>query len=106
MSLNIAVFLALLLLLENQPTVGYHSAGIKGDDHLDIAVAILLWARTLPVEVAVSDSFLFALLREICLCSGLHRGVWLVLHVCPGTKVVVSSCIKLPLVLVRNFFDN
>lgn len=26
-----------------------------------------------------------------------QSGVWLVLHVCPGTKVVVSSCVKLPL---------
>lgn len=53
LSLNIADFLTLLLLLEDQPTVAY-SAGIKGNDHLDIAVAILHWARTLPVEIAVS----------------------------------------------------
>lgn len=53
MPLNIADFSALLLLLEDQPTATY-SAGIKGDDHLDIAVAVLLWARTLPVKVAVS----------------------------------------------------
>lgn len=53
LSLNIADFLTLLLLLEDQPTVAY-SAGIKGNDHLDVAVAILHWARTLPVEIAVS----------------------------------------------------
>lgn len=33
LSLNIADFLALLLLLEDQSTVTYF-AGIKGDDHL------------------------------------------------------------------------
>jgi len=53
MSLNIADVLPLLLLLEDQPTVTC-SAGVKGDDHLDIAVAILHWAGTLRVEMAVS----------------------------------------------------
>lgn len=53
LSLNIADFLALSLLLEDQPTVTYSSSPLIYA-HLDIAVAVLHWARTLPVEVTVS----------------------------------------------------
>lgn len=54
LSLNIAVFLALLLLLEDQSAVT-SSAGTKGNDHLDTAMPMtILRARTLPAELAPS----------------------------------------------------
>lgn len=55
LSLNIAVFLALLLLLEDQSAVT-SSAGTKGNDHLDTAMAmtILLRATSLSAELATS----------------------------------------------------
>lgn len=55
LSLNIAVFLALLLLLEDQSAVT-SSAGTKGNDPLDTAMAmtILLRATSLSAELATS----------------------------------------------------